>query len=267
MELAQISQQLLYFNPTYVNKILAETKLFFIISLGRSGTMFLSSLLDETLERKIRVFHELSYDRTALVRAYADSKNARDYLSGYRGRVIAARIFISKCRVYGEVNSYLRYHVEPIQELWNPTILHLVRDGRSVVRSIMNRKAFLPSDRDHSGKLGPLPNDPWAAKWQTMDRFERVCWYWAHSNRHLLKYELPLVRFEEITSSYDMFLEQVSNPLKIKVSFQKWNTQANIPKNENANEWFPHWEKWSLSQKKQFEKICAEVMDTLGYAF
>lgn len=265
MELAKIKQLLLFLSPSYVNNTLATTKLFFVVSLGRSGTSFLSRLLSLTQERDVAVFHELNSDRKALVEAYHNSGKAKEYLKGYRGRVVAARIIQSNCKIYGEVNSYLRYHVQPIRELWNPLILHLVRDGRSVVRSIMNRKTFLPSDRVHSGKLAPLPNDPWADKWPSMSRFERVCWYWATTNRYLLIYNLPLVRFEEITHSYELFEKQILTPIGINIPSKKWEEQIHIPQNENQHNWFPQWDNWSALQQKQFEAICGDVMLELGY--
>lgn len=265
MELSQISQLLLSLTPGYTNNKLTTTKMFFIVSMGRSGTRFLSRLLDLPQGGDVAVFHELNSDRHALVKAYINSNNAKKYLEHYRGRVIAARIMHSKCKIYGEVNSYLRYHVRPIQELWNPLVLHLIRDGRSVVRSIMNRKTFLPSDRLHSGKLAPLPNDPWSEKWPSMSRFERVCWYWANTNRHLLAQELPLVRFEEIIHSYELFEKQILRPIGISISSKKWEEQIHFPQNQNKYNWFPHWENWSAFQKKQFEEICADIMLDLGY--
>jgi hypothetical protein len=184
---------------------LANTRLFFIVGMGRSGTVFLSHLLNKA--PKCAVYHEIPSDRNALVDAYWDPDKVEKYLCGSRERFVAARIIRSRCQIYGEVNSYLRHHVDALQARWQPPVLHLVRDGHSLVRSLMNRTAFPPADKDHTGRLAPHLNDPLADQWPDMDRFARVCWHWSYTNQYLLERKLPIVRFEYITSSYEQFVQ------------------------------------------------------------
>lgn len=256
---------LLFFRPRRAEMELASKRLFFILSLGRSGTTFLAHVLNK--QALSAVYHEMYRDRDALVEAFWNPQKATEYLSGSRQRLIAARIINSQCEVYGEVNSYLRYHVDALQQVWQPTILHLVRDGRDVVRSIMMRPAFTEEDRHHTGRLRPRNGEPFADEWLEMDRFARVCWYWAHANRHLLKHRLPLVRLEDILSSYALFEAQVLSPLELTLSSEIWETEVGQPKNVSSKKSFPRWEAWSARRKVQFDNICGSTMHELGYEY
>lgn len=214
MNHAQLLGHLLALAPTKVQTAVTSTRMFFVVGLGRSGTTFLQRILSTAPE--LAVYHETSTDRNALVEAYWNPDAAARYLAGRRERLIAARMLSSRCHCYGEVNSYLRYHVDALQDRWSSAVFHIVRDGRAVVRSTMNRDSFTPADRDHTGRLSPQKGDPVAEQWPTMDRFQRACWYWAESNQFLIKRGLPLIRLEDVISSYEEFSNQVTTPLGIE---------------------------------------------------
>jgi hypothetical protein len=259
-----LQESLLSFYPARVDSALADTRLFFIVGMGRSGTVFLSHLLDRVPE--CAVYHEAPGDRNALVNAYWDPDKAGKHLGGSRQRLVAARIIRSNCRVYGEINSYLRHHVDALRAYWQPTILHLVRDGRSVVRSLMNRIAFSPADGYHTGRLAPLCGDPLADRWPDVGRFERVCWYWAYANRYLLERKLAVIRFEDVVRSYDQFERQVLQPLELGLPIEVWKSETLKSRNVAKDTSFPAWKDWTREQRHQFETICGPVMSDLGYA-
>ncbi len=259
----RLRQSLLRFDRDAVRNTLDRTRMFFVVALGRSGTTFLADLLGRA--EGCAVFHETPGDEDALADAFFRPESAADFLGGARERLLAARIQSHKCTVYGEVNSYLRYHVTALQERWAPTLLHLIRDGRPVVRSIMNRRAFTPAD-SFTSNVRPRPDDPLAPEWDSLDRFGRVCWYWASTNRDLLAHGLPMARFEEIVGSYEAFVEQVAERLDIDVPEDVWAHQANRPKNPSKNTSFPGWDAWTDTQKEQFVRICGPVMEQAGYA-
>lgn len=264
MKYQRLLQQLhLLVNHSKAQNILEKANFFFIVGLGRSGTTFLSQLLDMVPE--CAVYHEYKHDRKALTKAYWDGHEAERYLYLYRDQLIARRIVRTNCQTYGEVNSYLRYHVQALQNRYHPRILHLVRDGRAVVTSIMSRHTFTPRDAKHSGWIRPYPNTTYAERWDSMDRFAKVCWYWAETNQHLINCHLPLVRFEDILSSYAGFSHQVLVPLGLELSPRVWEEQVHIPKNVNKNRKFENWDLWTLQQKQQFEEICGDVMAQLQY--
>lgn len=243
--------------------VLKRTKLFFIVSIGRSGTTFLANLLQ--LPQNYAVYHEILADRNALVRAYWSEVEAADYLRTYRNKVIAARIQESGCQVYGEVNSYLRHHISALKNLWQPQLLHLVRNGQDVVRSAMNRNIYTAKDKHHSGKITPRAGDPWAAEWHNMHRFERVCWYWARTNDEIASHNLPIARFEDVVSSYASFAAQVLDVLGLDLPRELWEAEVNKPLNPSQHKDFPAWPHWSDQQKAQFVAICGPTMARFGY--
>jgi len=248
--------------PKRVKTILSSRRLFFITGMGRSGSVFLSDLLNVP---GADVYHETHADFKALVDAYWNPANANEYIDGMRGRVIASRILSTQCEIYGEVNGLLRFHVNALRRFENATILHLVRDGRLVVRSGMNRKAFTPTDSNVTGRIEPWADDPYRERWPAMDRFEKVCWYWASTVRYLIQLQVPVVRFEDVISTYEQFDRQLLQPLQVTVSYEHWQAEKSRPKNSNTENAFPVWRDWSADQKRQFLDICGDVMSTLGY--
>lgn len=245
------------------NEILSGSRLFFITGMGRSGSTFLANLIDQITD--ISVHHETFTDYKALISAYYEPESAKKYFDGRRGKIIAIRIKQSKCKVYGEVNSLLRYHVNVIRNFHDAEILHLVRDGRLVVRSIMNRKAFTYEDQKHTGLIKPLPGDEYRGIWPEMDRFAKVCWYWSSTCSFLLKQRLRVIRLEDIINSYELFESQVAYPLQIHVPYELWLKEKDKPRNMNEKRSFPMWPNWSIDQKRIFINMCGDIMMNLGY--
>jgi hypothetical protein len=245
-----------------VRTTLSGCRLFFITGMGRSGSVFLANLLNSPGSA---VYHETLTDFQALVDAYWDPASANAYIDGTRSRVIASRILKAKCNSYGEVNSLLRFHVNALRRFQNATVMHLVRDGRMVVRSLMNRPVFTSADKNGTQQMSPKKDDPVLERWPTMDRFEKVCWYWASTVRYLQQLEVPFIRFEDILGSYDQFEGQVLRPLSLPFPYERWRNEIDRPKNPSVENAFPSWQEWTAGQKRQFMDLCGDVMNTLGY--
>jgi hypothetical protein len=246
-----------------LNSLISGREIFFILGMGRSGTTFISALLEKSHE--ISSFHESFGDRDALVNAYWNKIDAREYVCGYRKALICSRLLLSKQKKYCEVNSYLRYHVDYLKEAFCSKVFHLVRDGRLVVRSMMNRKTLSGNDKGHSDLLSPQADDPLSINWSHLDRFQRVCWYWNHANTFLLDRNLLKIRLEDVTESYELLKNQVLSPLGISIPYRTWKEETHLPKNIGTNKIFPGWTRWTLKQKKNFEVICGKTMEKLGY--
>lgn len=256
-------EQALRIFPGKTDQTIAETPMFLITGLGRSGTVFLAELLD--LIPNYAVYHETAADRDAMTTAYQDSAAAYQYLRTKRRFTVTGRILTTGCITYGEVNSYLRYHVEALMKDWNVTILHLVRDGRDVVRSMMNRQTYTERDSKHSGRITPRPDDPWYEAWPTMDRFARLCWYWSATNEHLLRYRLSLIRFEDIISCFDKFENQVMRPINAYLPYEVWDQRRQQRRNVSEKPSFPKWPNWTTIQQECFNEICGATMARLNY--
>ena len=116
-----------------IERWIASKKFFFILAIGRSGTTFLSHLLN--LSADAVVFHEPARsDIDAYRRAFFSPDDAERYIASFRKKEIYLRTRMKEFTVYGEVNSLLRRHVHALSRHFPAAgFLHVVRDGRDVV--------------------------------------------------------------------------------------------------------------------------------------
>jgi len=199
---------------------------FFITGQGRSGTMWLARLLD--LDPDIKVFHEaggrLDSNRFA---GFHRGVNARKYLLGPRLARTEQVMERWPGLPFAEVNSYLRYCVPELREVYEVPVLGIVRDGRYTVRSMLARGIYQTSGRP---PIRPLGGDI-LADWPGMKPFARTCWYWADAYRRLLEQIVMIFTLERLNSDYEYFsglceMAGVSIPLEI------WRKRAGQPTHE-----------------------------------
>ena len=248
-----------------INDYFQSHNLFFILAMGRSGTMFLSRLLNK--EKSAAVDHEpVPGDRVAYIKAFYSEKAALKYIHNFRRKEIYLRVKDSPIQCYGEVNSTLRRHCLALKKYFDKAVLlHLVRNGKDVVRSIMNRWAFTPTDSQTYKAIAPPTNDPFREKWSSMSRFERVCWYWQVDNAYLRKHISNHIKFELLLSDYEYFVEYILEPLDLRITSAVWKKAVEKPVNVSFKTTFPQWSEWDRSLKDKFMKICGEEMIANGY--
>ena len=161
-------------------------------------------------------------------------------------------------------------------------VVFLIRDGRDWVRSKMNwgemyGKGKLRSVFAHTWPTArKIEGDPYAGRWQTMSRFERVCWAWTRLNRYALEAiprnpDARLFRFEDIFRS-----ERRDDHLAELVGFVTALPGVEPVPAEALEGWldqrihgssgdFPAWEGWSPEQRETFIAMCGPLMEELGY--
>ena len=243
-----------------------EWKFFFILAFGRSGTSFMAHFLDQA--QGAHVFHEpVLEDFYAHMRAHYDPKDADRYMQGFRKKEIYERTSRMSPGVYGETNPNLRCHASAIQKAFpGATVLHLVRDGREVVRSHMSRRTMTVKN-PFSMSMHPIDSDPWKTQWPQMDRFARICWYWQEENARLRSAIGQTVQFEKILASYDYFHSQVLEPCHIHIDKAIWENMIASPRNTTKAFQMSKWDEWTPAQQKTFKDICGDEMTECGYAF
>lgn len=242
-----------------------DKSVFFLLGMGRSGTNFLADMLSHcpvTL-----VHHEpVTEDFDAFVEAHSSEARALSYIENFR---VAQMYHLAKAhdiRCYGEVNSALRFHGKALKAvLPKAKLLHLVRDGRDVVRSIMERKHYMPEATSHHN-LAPLPTDPLYAKWNSLSRFEKVCWLWADANRRVAQDVPDWIAFEPLVSDYRYFRGRLLEPVGLEMDEATWNKLVSSPTNVTKKFSFPKWQDWGASQRAMFDAICGEQMARFGYS-
>lgn len=237
--------------------------MFFVTGNGRSGTVFLADLLSKSENGWI--FHEYpSLDRKGFVNAYLGQKE----LIPERLKLIEDRKKQQPDMIYGEVNSYLRYQI-PFLRTFTSEVFHLVRNGKDVIRSMVNRNPQSFTDQDTQGtkRIFPYGDDPYVSKWSSMDRFERLCWFWQYSILKMCKEKVPIIQFEQVLTSYEYLREKLLIPTGVVLDFDVWDSERDVIKNETNpfKKEFPSYEDWSEKQKDSFSFICGKAMDLIGY--
>lgn len=242
-----------------------QKNVFFILSMGRSGTKFLASLIDSA--RSIGSIHEF-YPDYLFYQAFFRSAKASDY---YIKHLRMPYIYMKNSRrdidTYGEVNSVLRRNAHSLKKFMpHAKILHLVRNPKDVVRSMMNRKTM----RWYDGVtkfVRPPRGDMYYDKWPEMDRFERICWYWRSENDYIREYADRTVKFEDMLTDYDYFNNTMSMITGHTIDKAVWMDKVKKPKNVSASYSFPEYDKWNKAQKDAFTKICSKEMRIYGYEY
>lgn len=226
--------------------------IFFIIALGRSGTTFLSHLLNKCSDTL--VYHEpFKLDVKMYRECFRDPHKSHKYISTIRKEFIEKES--SKSLNYGEVNSHLRRHVDALKEEFpNAKFIHLVRNGMDVVRSIYSRKTFTSKDTNRF-VVKPRGN------WKKQNRLEKICWYWKIENKFISKRIDHFVRFEDLISDYNYFKKNVLDFLGLELSKKIWNKYRSSKINKTN-----HYKlKWSPRSLKSFNRICRKVMEKYEY--
>jgi len=247
-----------------LEKWLGDWKFFFILGFGRSGTAFMAHFLDQA--RGAYVFHEpVLEDFYAHMRAHYSLTTGESYIQGFRKKEIYLRTRGLTPGVYGEANSNLRCHAHAIKKAFpEAAILHLVRDGREVVRSHVSRRTMTIKN-PFSMQMHPVKSDKWSTEWPNMDRFARMCWYWQEENSRLRSAIGKTIQFEKILSSYEYFRSEVLEACHIHIDKKEWEMAVASPRNITSNFQMPKWEDWTPEQQNTFKEICGDEMAKCGY--
>lgn len=253
-----------WISPRKIESWIDNKKIFFILAIGRSGTKFLSQLLDRS--KNAYIVHEpVRSDFRAYSEAFFSERKALKYIKTFRKKEIFLRVKFKDKEVYGEVNSVIRRHCKAIRELFpNAIIFHLVRDGRDVVRSMMARKTMTNEDQI-TKNIRPTEENPWYNKWANMNRFEKSCWYWDVENRYLHENIDTIIYFEQLISDYDYFNKKILEPLNLEIPKEIWEQEIKSPKNITQKFTIPKWNDWDSEKLESFNRICGETMKELGY--
>lgn len=247
-----------------VDEWFKDRHVFFVLGLGRSGTGFLAHLLDG--DENALVLHEpVAEDFDALVDAHKSSEMASRYINAFRKRRMHCLASGKDVSTYGEVNSNLRFHTSALKEAFpNATLLHLVRDGRDVVRSIMARDHYTGDGVGHHS-LSPQEDDPLWQEWGELTRFEKICWLWADGNSRVRQDVGSFVKFEKLISDYSYFEEEIEARLGVRVGEERWRAAIKRPRNVSEKYVVPRWTEWESSLVRQFDRICGDEMRKFGY--
>ncbi|MBD3275798.1 MAG: hypothetical protein GF372_10820 [Candidatus Marinimicrobia bacterium] len=245
--------------------ILNKHNLFLILSTGRTGSTWLSKLLNNP-DRGVLVKHEPvpeeeHYHKIGI--SYPDK--AQGYIQKLRLREMALRCMNTKPVIYGEVNTNLGPFAKIIKNLIPETkVLHIVRDGKEYVRSVMNRTSY--SEKD-SNQHDILPVGFERKVWDNYSRFQKICILWSYENKLLRQHSDKSIKYENLFDSYDRFKDLILSPLNLDIDLsEKWKNMNNKIVNPSSEYIFPKYENWTQNQKEIFHSMCETEMRQYSYS-
>jgi len=153
-------------------------------------------------------------------------------------------------RAYAEVNSFLRYCVPAMQDEFEVPVAAIVRDGRLVVRSMLERGIY-QSD-NYPTIQAPV---------DLLTPFEKCCWYWGDTYKLLLWQGVRTYNLERLNGNFADF-QEMCNFLDVKVEFSEWQKRAGKPVNVDVGDAPLEWCDW---QHDKFDEIAGDVQRRLGY--
>lgn len=256
----------------------------FIVSTGRTGTEFLARFFN-SLSSDIDARHEPDPDFLKLGVEYAKGKVFFEKACRIikKGRLwICDEVKKRDKNIYIEANNRFFSLIPVLRKVFpKAKIIHIVRDGRDYVRSVMNRNYYTPQDKIYYKKDLRLqaidfPEDLYNNKWKNMSRFEKCCWEWVKKDSfiHETIKDDPLAetfKFEDIFYKKDGIEKvwQMGDFMNLDVDrdYLEYQWKELIDKKINLSKTykFPGWDKWDEKMRKQFMDIAGGHVKKYGY--
>jgi hypothetical protein len=158
----------------------------------------------------------------------------------------------------GECNPYLAAVVDDVEVAWpDATLVHLHRDPRAVLRSLLNRQWY------------DTPLDDWHPDidvdgWDRMPQLERCAWYVRRTNERLLERQLPRISFEACTTDRGALTESFAR-LDVAFDSERAAQRFATPRNESVMWHVPPFERWSPEQRARATSVLDPISEILGY--
>ena len=240
--------------------------MFFVVTTGRSGCTSLAKILCQHPFCLCR--HE---PHPILIKLAAEWRHAdldedelRCYLAFKGEQMFPHRIGL---RLYGESDQKLSFIIPFLAEFGlNTKFIWLIRDGRSVVASMVSRGEYSRLEARIVPHLwakyrieGDRTGDVNSEIWQGMNSFEKCCWYWSYTNRviradlrRLERNHWMLIRLEEMHAKLEQitqFLDLPYYPLGLERANRNY-TRSYEPG------------LWSNDENAAFDRLCGDEMDS-----
>ena len=239
---------------------------YFVLGTARTGSKWLVNFVDQATST--HALHEWTLNHRRTKDVYAiDKRTSDDYMRLVESPKLASALIQQAAAHHRsilrgdvlEANVYLQPFLNELRnEAPEAELIHIHRDGRDVVRSILNRGWYdTPMDRRHL--VVPI------AQWDELNQFERACWYYRHTQESLMAATKTRISFERMVSDREYLTQTlgklglVIHPLLAQDPFDK-----HIDPNSSAV--FPRYEQWGAEYQHTFERICGQVQEALGYA-
>ncbi len=240
----------------------------FTLATGRSGTHLLAKLFNEATENAIArseeapAFLRRGYAMVGRDATRVDKLRFRISRDRHMRRNPDATWFIeTNNRLFAAANKLIR-EVYP-----DALVYHIVRDGRDVVTSWLNRGRYFPADRGLRLTPEMVPGEPYRDCWENLNPLQKVAWNWVVINQ-VIEENSPDDRFrlEDLVSPPHVELSRLLNGLE--GLHYDWASATGIVDervNTNRATLFPSYSQWPEDWKEQFWEIAEPTMKRYGY--
>jgi hypothetical protein len=244
----------------------------FIVSSGRTGTKAIAQHLSRCYPQ-VWATHEPAPSwrlRMGTTRALCGNAT-REELKEMLARLRKGLVERVERAIYVESNPYLSGFIEVLGEVFEgASVVHVVRDPRTYVRSGVNFGAFRGMKK-LAAEFWPnwFPRPEHEPKWGEMDAIERLAWFWSLVNSHLNRGEQVYgqkylrVKFEELFSGDG--LERLADWMGLPRSSEMIEEAKKERVNASTREQLPEWEKWCGADQHKVMSHCEKLMRMYGY--
>lgn len=166
---------------------------------------------------------------------------------------------------YVETNYHLFSAIPMLRDAFpGCLIVHIIRDGRAVVRSWLNRGRYIVDDH-----ITPfhISNDPAQELWHQWNAVQKLAWYWKTINQTAERMQPDLLlRFENIFRQQDSDIYRILERMEgIEYTEEAISTALGRRVNQSVNPFIPRFEEWPEMWQQQFWEVAGEEMERLGY--
>ena len=234
-----------------------DLPMFFVFGLPRSGTTWLAALLAEQNKDWMIIHeahkHDFDYDYWCPFQPW----RADEYVNGKRHTrmVEYTKRKMKNATGYGEVTPRARYFSATLQRHYpQAKCVHLVRDPRHAVRSMIQLGYYAPNSRPHRRVT---PNN---GKWS---RIEQTSWAWAFGHNRIRQTCPDFVRLEDLLTDWET-MSALASTLGVSCDKANWEERTQKPMNV-SNQTHLGWEKWTPSEQKTLITMCGSEARQYGY--
>ncbi len=257
----------------------------FVLSTGRTGTSFLTLLLNKSKE--VSVFHspekllfnsksELSYQSKIVYGHY--SRNGINV----EGNELIGQIYLSNrlellynCYRFGktfiETNNRISFFAPALFHLFpKAKFIFVHRHPGDFVRSGIRRSWYTLTDPQSESRIYPSDSDVCFEKWGDFSQLERISWLWNSTNKFILEFLGKLPRSQVFTFNFSSLnpstMRELLTFIKISdLSPDIIEKQIEIPRNVQRKNIYPEYPNWDRKDKELLGAICGELCDELGH--
>jgi len=257
-----------------------------VVSTGRTGTKFIASYFNKYIDDFFAI-HEPFPKIDLISSKYFAGKMSYHCAKKkihWRRQFMQRELYKVNHNNYLESNPALWSLIPIMREIIpNVKIIHIIRDGRTWLRSGYSRKFDGKGNliKDRHGIFwkftsDDFPHDEYYGHWSYMNMIEKLSWIWKIKNETILNdiksdSDAITVKFEDIFNEENdckgiqSIVDFISKDYPLNLNVDDMVAPLKNKINRTSGFQLPEYTRWTVNQKKSFEGIAGNLMHQLGY--